>query len=937
MNDVYSVLLVSDILLSLLHPHTGGTRKHWRTKNREQLQKLFQEIERNQHIKACVAKDTLDYAFSKILDRHQVHAIAQKFVKEIQAKGLELPANYQYFPNEQVRTEDINEAEISYAISEKLSALVSLYPSYYGQGMFDQKNGFQVFSITKFLKEIEFRRTRQSGLFQTNQPNSTNEKQTLEGSNHDPSDFPPNSSSTVLLPIPPSNLSPFQDSSSVPSRTVESGKTPPSIRQGYQSASSYASDVATEVVMAKSAKAAAVGLLELNKIGQNPLSLFSLIVLYLMVEYLTQGLTDGVIQQISTQIAQEVEVILDLFRGQDGKKVQSEKLLANALVFSLLEEVETFELETPNKVLCQTGRSTSANSATSERSPVLLEQGGFPLLLHRLLETVVSIKTALRQNHQHQDQAELGNSASPLVHPFTSFETDEPVPSSPPTNSSPISDPEAISVPDSSNKVGNALQPDQQDLSDCLGGNLIQSLSDTQHDGAKDPETTTNVGNPGKKPIQPFPDSGNQSQAIEPHDSLEHYTNNSNNDISSKNDLLEPDEFRLEEFDGELDSGSQAIEQTNWQQTTQLGRENEHKQHHLQSPAPVVSLPEPDPLANFNISPLPSTPAQNQQENILISPYSPTPNTTDSNPVSLPIDTTNLIDSDSSSNSPEIESIETLDGQGGQKIFDVSANSHVRIVNFGGVGDDSTPQNTDEIDTIRFFGDGLTAENMLLMQVGANLSITFTGDANTTIELLNFNLRNLDNLPAKTAQSFGNLQFEGQTAVVDGYDVWIRDEDWNPTAITKSNHVTFLNEADNYLQGLDNSRDVINGQGGNDTLLGLSGNDTLRGGAGDDYLLGGAGDDYLVGGLGNDTLQGGIGRDRFALNLDEGMDTIVDFSVNEDVLLLPQNVSFEQLSIIQNGDDTLIQVGQSTLVTLVGVAANLLIQQAHIIFGTQQS
>lgn len=939
MNDVYSVLLVSDILLSLLHPYTGETRKHWRTKNREQLQKLLQEIERNQHIKACVAKDTLDYAFSKILDRHQVHAIVQNFIEEIRAKGLELPKNYQYSPTEQIRTEDINEAEISYAISKKLSALVSLYPSYYGQGMFDQfdqKNGFQVLSITKLLKELEFRRTRQGGLFQTNQ---TNDNQTVEGASSDPSDLPPNSSTTVLIPIPPSDLSSFQDSSSVSSRVVEGSKTlRSSTRQGYQSASSYTSDVATEVVMAKSTKAA-VGLLELNKIGQSPLSLFSLIVLYLMVEYLTQqGLTDKLIQQISTQIAQEVEAILDLFRGQDGDKVQSEKLLANALIFSLLDEVETLELETSNGALCRAGRSTSANSATSERSPVLLDQVDLPFLLHRLLNAVRGSAMALRHQRVHQNQAELGNSQSQLFYPFTLFtekesatraSTEPAAPQAPPAATSSKAPAELI---DPENGA-IALEQDQPDLMNGGSGTFIHSVNDVQPDALKDQEldhTTSSLQKP--LPFAVLPE--HQPQIIKVHLLSIQGSTDAFNSAQENDDTLNFDQSLLGEFYGELSADIQTVEHQNkLNQALQLNRED-GQQSTLQMPEPVESLTKPDGASSEDNTPTSSTPSQDQPDTLPISfpEPTPTPITTDTQPVSLLIDPTDATDSDSSTTPSQIK---LLDGQGGQKVFDISANSHVKIINFGGVGDDSSPQNTAEIDTIRLLEDGLTAENMLLTQIGDNLLITFAGDANITIELLDFELKDLDNLPTKNAQSFGNLQFEGQTAVIDGYDIWIRGNNWNPTAITKSNHVTFLSDAENYLQGLDNSRDVINGQGGNDTLLGLSGNDTLRGGDGNDDLLGGAGDDYLVGGLGNDTLQGGTGRDRFVLTLDGSTDTIADFTIGEDMLLLPTNLSFQQLLMTQVGNDTLIQVGQSTLVTLVGVTANRLMQQINVIFGTQ--
>lgn len=88
--------------------------------------------------------------------------------------------------------------------------------------------------------------------------------------------------------------------------------------------------------------------------------------------------------------------------------------------------------------------------------------------------------------------------------------------------------------------------------------------------------------------------------------------------------------------------------------------------------------------------------------------------------------------------------------------------------------------------------------------------------------------------------------------------------------------------------------DLISGGGGNDTLLGRAGNDRLNGGGGDDILRGGGGRDLLVGGNGNDQLSGGSGNDvliggagsdRFLfVNAGDGVDTIVDFTVGEDLI-----------------------------------------------------
>lgn len=69
---------------------------------------------------------------------------------------------------------------------------------------------------------------------------------------------------------------------------------------------------------------------------------------------------------------------------------------------------------------------------------------------------------------------------------------------------------------------------------------------------------------------------------------------------------------------------------------------------------------------------------------------------------------------------------------------------------------------------------------------------------------------------------------------------------------------------------------TIDGKAGFDTIIGTNQNDSLTGGDGNDILTGGGG---------NDTLRGGAGYDRFNFNsASDGVDKIVDFNVNEDII-----------------------------------------------------
>jgi len=274
------------------------------------------------------------------------------------------------------------------------------------------------------------------------------------------------------------------------------------------------------------------------------------------------------------------------------------------------------------------------------------------------------------------------------------------------------------------------------------------------------------------------------------------------------------------------------------------------------------------------------------------------------------------------------EGNDNLTGGGNRDKFAIALGEGTdTVTDFGRVGTGVNPPQAviDEVDTLQFFGDRLTAENMFLTQKESDLEITFEGVDNTKVILKDFKLQDLDNLTEETGASvtIGNILFDGQQKIQDSFDVF--DAEPIRSRVFNRNTVTFLNDLDNTTQGFENSNDVINGQGGNDILLGRSGNDLLRGNDGDDILLdGGAGDDRLDGGAGNDGLFGGAGADRFVLRAGDGTDTIFDFKYGNDSLLLADGLEFEQLEINSSNGDTLISITDTgeLLASLIGVDVN---------------
>jgi serralysin len=90
-------------------------------------------------------------------------------------------------------------------------------------------------------------------------------------------------------------------------------------------------------------------------------------------------------------------------------------------------------------------------------------------------------------------------------------------------------------------------------------------------------------------------------------------------------------------------------------------------------------------------------------------------------------------------------------------------------------------------------------------------------------------------------------------------------------------------------------RDLLHGDKGNDTLRGGNGFDVLNGGPGHDLmygeigrdtLRGGDGRDVLDGGTGDDVIQGGPGADTLVFGTAYGANTVLDFEVGLDMILL---------------------------------------------------
>lgn len=202
--------------------------------------------------------------------------------------------------------------------------------------------------------------------------------------------------------------------------------------------------------------------------------------------------------------------------------------------------------------------------------------------------------------------------------------------------------------------------------------------------------------------------------------------------------------------------------------------------------------------------------------------------------------------------------------------------------------------------------------------------------------------------------------------------ILLGDENINGTG-NNQNNVINGNDGNNLIRGLagndtlrgadgndilngGNNNDRLNGGEGDDTLNGSRGNDILMGVNGDDLLIGRPGNDRLLGGDGNDTLRGGIGRDRFngssgddiltggasidyfifnsnkefALS-DFGVDTITDFEIGKDIILLDETTF---LALSSDAGETRSELDVIADFATVNIDEEAAISEAIIVYST---
>ncbi|MEM9819078.1 MAG: hypothetical protein AAF827_22135, partial [Cyanobacteria bacterium P01_D01_bin.6] len=86
--------------------------------------------------------------------------------------------------------------------------------------------------------------------------------------------------------------------------------------------------------------------------------------------------------------------------------------------------------------------------------------------------------------------------------------------------------------------------------------------------------------------------------------------------------------------------------------------------------------------------------------------------------------------------------------------------------------------------------------------------------------------------------------------------------------------------------------------------------------AGSDTLVGDNGDNLIDGLAGDDIYTGGGGADQFVLRLTEGVDSITDFEIGVDQIVLG-GLTPEDVKLFELGDNTLIMTQSNQLLGIV--------------------
>ncbi|SDD20726.1 Hemolysin-type calcium-binding repeat-containing protein, partial [Kordiimonas lacus] len=216
----------------------------------------------------------------------------------------------------------------------------------------------------------------------------------------------------------------------------------------------------------------------------------------------------------------------------------------------------------------------------------------------------------------------------------------------------------------------------------------------------------------------------------------------------------------------------------------------------------------------------------------------------------------------------------------------------------------------------KLYGEG--GDDVFLVASNSSLDTFDGGTGNDTIRATEDNAAiNIDQFAAGAVEVISAGGHTGVSIVHDHYTN--TSMDFSQTMLVGITDILGGNGQDT-VRGSQGS-EVINGRAGNDQLYGENGDDTLLGDTGADQLVGGLGADVLNGGADNDQLTGGDGNDVFAFGAGWGVDSVLDFTEGDVLDLTVTGLTFDDLTIVQSGEDAIISDPNGNSITVVGAGA----------------
>ena len=216
------------------------------------------------------------------------------------------------------------------------------------------------------------------------------------------------------------------------------------------------------------------------------------------------------------------------------------------------------------------------------------------------------------------------------------------------------------------------------------------------------------------------------------------------------------------------------------------------------------------------------------------------------------------------------------------------------------------------------------------LQVGPQAVKEFFGQLTTEFNILRFNVDKLF-AEGNTVSVFGDFDYQNTRT-----EQLAKEIPFGINIVLENGKIDFYHFFEDSFTILTALRDdgnwnrfnqeLVFGSRFEDNLTGTAGEDVIYGYQLADIINGGEGNDEIWGGSGNDNISGGNGNDTFVLVEEEGTDTIIDFVKGQDSFRLAGNLTFEQLTLAQNGTNTEISITATgeILATLTGVDASTL-------------